>query len=382
MSQAPLVIHIIHSLGAGGMENGLVNIINRMPADRYRHGIICLTRSGEFASRIERPDVQIHEIHQRPGHDLAAYWRLWKLLYRLKPAIVHTRNLSALEMQLVAAMVPGVRRLHGEHGRDIYDLEGKNRKYNLLRQFMSRVVQHYICVSRDLEQWLHTTIGVPAAKVSQIYNGVDGDRFGEASVVAGVADFPAAWNMPDAVIAGSVGRLVEVKNQASMLQALALIRDRDPILFARLKLVLVGDGPLRAELEALCAKLGLEQNLWLAGNRDDVADLLGKMDFFMLPSLGEGISNTILEAMAMKLPVIATAVGGNVELVEDGVNGLLVPVASDAVLADAMMKLAESPELREEMGENGYQMVGSQFQWPVTVNHYMAVYDRLLQQAV
>ncbi len=382
MKPAPLVVHIIHSLGAGGMENGLVNIINRMPSDRYRHGIICLTRSGDFANRIERSDVQIHEIHQRPGHDFAAYWRLWKLLYRLKPAIVHTRNLSALEMQLVAAMVPGVRRLHGEHGRDIYDLEGKNRKYNLLRRFMSRVVQHYICVSRDLEQWLHSTIGVPAAKVSQIYNGVDGDRFGEASKQAGVVDFPEDWDLPDAVIAGSVGRLVEVKNQASMLHALALIRDRNPILFARLKLVLVGEGPLRAELEALCAKLGLEQNLWLAGNRDDVADLLGKMDFFMLPSLGEGISNTILEAMAMRLPVIATAVGGNVELVDDGVNGLLVPVAADAALADAMMKLAENPGLRQEMGENGYQMVGSRFQWPVTVNHYMAVYDRLLQQAV
>ena len=136
--QPPLVVHIIHELGTGGLENGLVNIINRSPPGRYRHAIVCLTRAGEFATRISAPDVQVIELHKRPGHDFGLYWRLLRALRMLRPAIVHTRNLSTLEMQFVAAVLPGVKHVHGEHGRDVFDLHGTNRKYNLLRKAARR----------------------------------------------------------------------------------------------------------------------------------------------------------------------------------------------------------------------------------------------------
>jgi len=180
----PLVVHIIHSLGTGGLENGLVNIINRTPPERYRHAIVCLTESGEFAGRITAPGVEVIALHKRPGHDLGLYWRVWKTLRRLRPAIVHTRNLSTLEMQFVAALLPGVKRVHGEHGRDVFDLDGTNRKYNLLRKAARFVVQRYIAVSKDLERWLIDTVGVPAARVRQIYNGVDQARSHTAGLPA------------------------------------------------------------------------------------------------------------------------------------------------------------------------------------------------------
>jgi len=223
--QPPLVVHIIHALGTGGLENGLVNIINRAPPERYRHAIVCLTEAGEFARRITAPGVRVIELHKRPGHDLGLYWRVWKTLRELRPAIVHTRNLATLEMQFVAALMPGVKRVHGEHGRDVFDLDGTNRKYNLLRKAAKRIVQRYIAVSKDLERWLIETVGVPAARVRQIYNGVDQQRFrprsGERPGVLPPGFLPA-----DALVAGTVGRLAEVKDQLSLLRAARIVFER------------------------------------------------------------------------------------------------------------------------------------------------------------
>ena len=130
----PLVVHIIYALKAGGLENGLINIINRTPPGRYRHAIICLTVADDFANRITFPGVEIIQLHKKQGHDFALYWRVWRTLKILGPSIVHTRNLSSIEMQLLAALLPGVKRIHGEHGRDIHDLEGKNRKYTFCNE--------------------------------------------------------------------------------------------------------------------------------------------------------------------------------------------------------------------------------------------------------
>ena len=173
----PLVVHIIYSLKSGGLENGLVNIINRTPPGRYRHAIICLTEADEFARRITAPGVEVIQLHKKEGHDFGLYRRLWQTLKILKPAIVHTRNLATLEMQFIASLGTGAKRVHGEHGRDMDDLDGSNRKFILLRKFMRFFVHRYIAVSRDLSHWLDVTIHLPQKKIIQIYNGVDTERF-------------------------------------------------------------------------------------------------------------------------------------------------------------------------------------------------------------
>ena len=117
--ETPLVVHIIYALGTGGLENGLVNIINRMPPDRNRHTIICLTSADAFSGRLTLPGVQVIELHKQPGNDPGMYWRLWRTLRNLRPDIVHTRNLAALETQILGVFMPGVKRVHGEHGRDV-----------------------------------------------------------------------------------------------------------------------------------------------------------------------------------------------------------------------------------------------------------------------
>lgn len=375
--QPPLVVHIIHELSTGGLENGLVNIINRSPPGRYRHAIVCLTRAAEFANRITVPDVQVIELHKRPGHDFGLYWRLLMALRTLRPAIVHTRNLATLEMQFVAALLPGVKRVHGEHGRDVFDLHGTNRKYNLLRKAARLVVQRYIAVSKDLEDWLIDTVAVPARKVRQIYNGVDQQKFHPRSG-ARPDMAPPGFLPADALVVGTVGRLAEVKNQLSLLRAVHTVLQERPALVLRLRVIIVGDGPMAGKIRQTLEELGLGSHVWLAGDRYDIPQLLQSMDLFVLPSLGEGVSNTVLEAMATGLPVIATDVGGNPELVQDGFNGFLVPVRDVAALARAITELASHPDRREQMGANAAGTVRAEFDWGRTVAEYLSVYDELI----
>ncbi|WP_028471265.1 TIGR03088 family PEP-CTERM/XrtA system glycosyltransferase [Neptunomonas japonica] len=377
-NKPPLIVHIIYALGTGGLENGLVNIINRMPPERYNHVIICLTHATDFAKRITAPDVKVIELHKREGHDLGVYWRLQKLLWQLKPDLVHTRNLAALEMHALTLLLPGVKRVHGEHGRDIYDLHGQNKKYNRLRKVMSYVVHRYIAVSQDLENWLLTTVNIPREKVEQLYNGVDLTRFNHLDDSAKQNVLPPEFAKNHLII-GTVGRVAAVKDQLTLLKAFDILVKSGSELSDKLRLVIVGDGPLFTALKEQVHDLGLDEKVWLAGDRKDIPALLRSMDVFVLPSLGEGISNTVLEAMATGLPVVATRVGGNPELVDDQNTGVLVPVGNSEELARVLLDIVNDKDKLSAMGAAGLAKVQKQFHWDITVANYLAVYDELLK---
>jgi sugar transferase (PEP-CTERM/EpsH1 system associated) len=377
-SEVPLVLHVVYSLGTGGLENGLVNIINRMPENKYRHAIVCLTEAGEFANRIERQGIPIVSLHSGQGHNFALYWRLWKTFRALHPAIVHTRNLATLEAQIPARMLPGTKTVHGEHGRDVFDLEGKNRKYNILRKFMRPIVGRYVTVSKDLRNWLLETVGVSENRVVQIYNGVDQEVFYPGSYKEKDIAAPAGFLSEESFVLGTVGRLAAVKDQASLIRAFKLLLDNNPEIQSDLRLIIAGDGPLKTELERLVAELQIEKSVWMTGDRSDIPDILRLFDLFVLPSLGEGISNTILEAMATGLPIVATDVGGTPELVEDGINGRLVPPEDPSALMSSLQECVRDREQLDSMGAASLDKIKMQFNWQETVEQYLSVYDGLL----
>ncbi len=371
-----LIAHVVHHFGTGGMENGMVNLINRLPTERYRHAILCLAGHGEFRRRIHNPAVEFHDLGKRPGHDLAWYPRLYRLLRELRPSILHTRNLSTLEAQFVGALarVPG--RVHGEHGRDVFDLEGRNRKYNLLRRAARRVVHRYIAVSRDLAGWLEATVGVAPARIQQIYNGVDGERFHPRDGARPDLGRPEFFAGAHCVI-GSIGRMAEVKDYPGLVQAfIRLCEDRADA--AGLRLVLVGDGPARGRCQAMLEAAGLAGRAWLPGDRADTAEWLRAFDVFVLNSLGEGISNTILEAMASGLPVLATRVGGNPELVTPGQTGGLLPPGSPEQLAAALVAYVDDPARRQSEGAAARARIEREFDWRRATDAYADIYERLL----
>ena len=375
-ADAPLIVHVIHRFGIGGLENGVVNLINHMPEERYRHAIVCLQGYTDFRKRLQRENVAIHDMAKRDGHDPRVYWRLFRIFRQLRPAIVHTRNLSAMEVQAIAALagVPG--RVHGEHGRDTYDLHGRNRKYNLLRRLVRPYIGHYIAVSKDLQNWLMSAVGVKRGNISQIYNGVDSIRFRPAQTPRAQLGPPGFFDENNIVI-GSVGRMAAVKDYPNLVQAFLKLLHQEPALRDRLRLLIVGGGEARDTCLRVMNQHGVGQLAWLPGERSDIPELMAAMDIFVLPSLGEGISNTILEAMATGLPVIATRVGGNPELVQEGVTGLLVPPADPDALAQTLLEYVRDADRRHAHGRAAREIIDRQFSIPAMVQGYLSVYDRM-----
>ena len=369
----PVVIHVVYSFDVGGLENGIVNLINRMPAERFRHMIVALTQCvPAFSERIQRPDVEFISLHKGAGHGFKLYPTLFRLFREKKPAIVHTRNLAALEMAVPAWLAGVPVRIHGEHGWDTSDLEGTSRKYQLLRRAYSPFVSKYVALSRRIESYLTDKVGVRADRVHRICNGVDIGRFAPVSARQKIPDSP--FNDAGLTVFGAVGRLQSVKDHANLISAFGILVRENAEASRRARLVIVGGGPLLAMLQALIQSEQLEQHVWLAGERSDVPSMTRGMDIFVLPSLAEGISNTLLEAMASGLPVVATNVGGNAELVVEGQTGILVPPASPRLMAEAMAALLEHPDRARSFGRAGCERVHSQFSLDAMVGSYLTLY--------
>ncbi len=373
------IVHIIHRLGVGGLENGLVNLINRLPEDKYRHSIVCLTEADEFRKRLRRDDVGVYEMHKRPGQDFGLYWRLYRLLRTLKPDIVHTRNLATLECQLPAWLARVPYRVHGEHGWDVFDPDGTNRKYQLLRRAFRPLIHAYVPLSCQLEDYLRLRVGVPGNKIRRICNGVDTDKFHPPPENVRSAIPGCPFQNPEAVLIGTVGRMHGVKDQVTLVKAFIRLITRHPRYREAVRLVCVGEGPLRPECESILERAGLRDLAWLPGARDDIDVVLRGLDVFVLPSTAEGISNTILEAMATGLPVVATGVGGNPELVDDGVTGTLVTPSDEAAMADALHRYTGDPRLRREHGMEGRRRVGEEFSLAVMMRRYDDLYGHCLE---
>lgn len=368
-SKLPLVVHLIYRLDLGGLETLLAECINRMPAGKYRHAIVCLTGYTGFASRITRPDVGIFALDKPPGLAPLTHLRLWKLLRRLRPAILHTYNLAAIEYNFTAALAGVPVRVHAEHGRDAGDPEGRNRKHNLLRSLLIPLIDCYIPVSRDLQSWLRSTVGVPDGKNLLINNGVDTEMFRPcaADVEQGDGSF----------VIGTVGRIQDVKNHLGLLEAFILLRQMLPEHVSRLKLAIVGDGPLLPALRTKAEAAGIADAVWLPGARNDIAEVMQQFSVFALSSIAEGTPVTLLEAMSCGLPAVATRVGGIPDTIADNVTGMLVPPNDPGALARALAFYATQPELRRRHGAAARERVERHYSMAAMVAAYTDLYDGL-----
>lgn len=377
----PLIVHVVFRFGIGGLENGIVNLVNRLPASRWRHAILALTEvSADFARRIERSDVRYIELRKRPGHLVREYPRLYRLFKELRPAVVHTRNLAALEA-VVPAWAAGVPvRIHGEHGWDKNDPHGSRLRYQYVRRLYRPFVTRYIALSRHLENYLEWKVGIAPELVTQMYNGVDTERFhsalGERAPIPGCPfRHPGDW------LVGWVGRMDAVKDPLNLARAFVRASRLSPAAAKHMRLVLVGDGPLREEARVLLEVAGVLDHVWFAGERADVPDIMRGLDCFVLPSLAEGVSNTILEAMASRLPIVATRVGGNVELIESGMTGSLVPPANSDALAEAMLRYFRDRSAARRHAKAARRNAENRFSLARMVADYAGLYERELAAA-
>jgi sugar transferase (PEP-CTERM/EpsH1 system associated) len=374
----PLVLHVIHHLVTGGMENGLVNLITRLPVTEFRHAVACIENYSEFRQRLAHRDVEVIALNR----SRVGIWRVRRSIYdvcrRLRPMLVHTRNLSGLDALLPARLAGVALCVHSEHGWDVNDLRGDRWRPALLRRLHSPLVDHYITVSRDLEQYLVRRVGIAPNRISHVCNGVDVERFSPA-VEKPVHLLPVPLRVESPFIIGSVGRMQPVKDQAVLVRAFAELIQVNPGLRTTLRLAIVGDGPLLLTLRELAHSLGVADLTWFPGAVSNVPELLRLFDLFVLPSLNEGISNTILEAMASGLPVVATRVGGNVEIIEEGGWGQFFEPGNVSELARLLVKYVGDPAMRTAHAAASRRAALDSFSIDTMVAQYRAIYHTLLR---
>jgi sugar transferase (PEP-CTERM/EpsH1 system associated) len=357
------VVHLVSSLNIGGLEMVVLNLARYHDQARFDVRVLCLQEKGALAPRVEALGVPVESLD---CPDLArgrTVLRLTRRLSALRPHVIHTHNPNPHVFGSVAAWGAGVAVLvHTKHGRnypDQFRAVLMNRLATCLSSCIVPVSEDAAQVARDVER-------VPRGKLLVIRNGID------------LARFPAACRPRAATACRAihVARLHPVKDQATLLRATRRVVDAEP----GFRLDVVGDGPAGKDVQALADELGLSGHVRFLGFRDDVADLLAEADFFVLSSVTEGISLTLLEAMATGLPVVATDVGGNREVVAHGRTGLLVPARSPEPLAEAILRLVRNPETTRQMGAAARRRVEQEFDLRRVVARYEQLYLALLRQ--
>jgi sugar transferase (PEP-CTERM/EpsH1 system associated) len=376
VNDKPLIAHVLYRLDTGGMERVLVSVINHTQS-RYRHAVVCLEGFGALRQQVA--DVPCLALNKKLGKDWGCYFRLWMTLRRLKPDLVHTYNFGALDAAPVARLA-GVRRvLHAERGRTANDPNGESRKYRSLRRWLAPFIDRYLAVSGDLRDWLTEMVGIDPSRVVYIPNGIDAARYVVAPAKKQVRPLLGDFAPPDAIVIGTVGRPDPVKDQEGLISAFELLCESSPQFCERLRLVIAGEGPQRAALEARLAHLRLGNQVRLLGNRTDVPALLAEFDIFALSSIAEGMPGVLLEAMAAGLPVVATDVGGVGEVVSRGQTGLLVPARDIRALSSALGSYVSDEALRQQHGQAGRHCVETGFSLDGMLSAYTALYDVLLR---
>lgn len=383
----PLVVHLLYRLDFGGLETVLVECVNRMRADRYRHAIVCITSHTRFADKISRAGVELFALDKAPGLGLGTHAKFWKLLRQLRPTILHTYNLSAIEYAVTAAAAGVPVRIHAEHGRDLSDPTGSNRKHNVLRKLVAPFIDCFVPVSRDLRQWLGTVIGIPDARNLLINNGVDTTLFAPGDSYADIAGtqlsgHPSGQAPDRPFVIGTVGRVQDIKNHKGLVITFERVCALLPEQANRLKLVIAGDGPLMPALKAQVAASPVSSRIELLGARADIAAVMQGFSVFCLPSFAEGTPITLLEAMACGLPVVASAVGGIPDVVDDGHTGVLVAPTDHDAMASALAAYVGDPARAARHGMAGRSVAETHYSIDAMLMHYTALYDALCARKV
>jgi glycosyltransferase involved in cell wall biosynthesis len=362
MSQ-PRVLQVVLSLNPGGTERLVVELAKRLNAE-IPTMVCCLDEAGGWAGELEVRGIGVTALRREPGFRPALGRAIADAVGRHSAALIHAHHYSPFVYSCIARLWrPGVQVIFTEHGRLSDSLPSSKRR--LANLVLARIPRNVYAVSEDLKQHL-VGEGFTREGVRVIYNGIDVGPLPDAAArtsARGTLDVPDA-----ALMIGTIARLDPVKDLGVLIQAVAQLIRRKPA-----ALVVVGDGPERQRLEHLAAELNAASHVRFLGHRDDARRWLAGCDVYVNSSISEGVSLTILEAMAAGLPVIATHVGGTPEVVDDSC-GRLIRSRDPAALTAALLELADQPRLRRELGLAARRRVEARFAIENMVREYRDVY--------
>lgn len=359
------ILHVVISLDTGGLERFVLDLIEANK-NVFNQFVVCLERAGELSKTCK---AEVISMNMPPGLHLRAAWDIAKIVRDKKVDIIHTHNEKAQLYGGIAGLLARVPVVHTKHGKN------ETGFFSVLRNsLMSRLCRNVITVSRDAAVQCINDENIPIHKVATILNGINTNTFSrftsqmEARIKLGIE-----LNVP---VIGIVARLAPVKDHATLMVSCRQLKDKG----AQFRLLVVGDGPLRGELENLASSLGIHDRVNFLGVRTDIPSLMQSMDLFVLSSTSEGISLTLVEAMACELPVVATEVGGNPEVIVEGETGFLVPPQNSELMAERISQLLENPQLRQQLGKNGRKRAECVFSLSRAALEYANLYRMVLDR--
>ena len=355
---------VLHVMQVAGAEMLVAETIRRL-GSRIDPVVFCLDQVGQLGHEMRNEGVDVVAFNRRPGVDLTVSWRMGRAIRARHLDVIHAHQYTPFFYGSIAARLSGVRPrvIFTEHGRHYPDVVSFRRRLTN-RLVFDRIADEVNAVCDFSARSVREKDGF--RRVEVIPNGVDLPRYTVDRVSAGAR----VGLDPSRRYVTTVARFHPVKDHRTLLRGFAQVARIRP----DVDLLLVGDGPLRQELEATARSLAIEGRVRFMGVRSDVADILRASDVFAMTSLSEAASLTLLEAMASELPVVVTAVGGNPEIVRDGTDGLLVPRRSSAGVAKALLRLLGDDSMAAAMGRAGAERVRSQFRLDDTIGRYFDLY--------
>jgi glycosyltransferase involved in cell wall biosynthesis len=356
------IFYLITELDAGGAERALLKLATAMKRAGDAVKVACLTGEGQMAEPLRQAGIEVFFCHMRQGYDLPAMKRLVAELRRWRPDVLHGFLFHANLVGRIAGRVAGV-----PFVLNSVRVEEPRRSHRLLDRLTYRLMDLEVCVSESARRFTARTAGVPDGRLEVVPNGVDLEEFDP------IPPTPEHWGLgKDEPVVATVGRLTDQKDPYTLLCAARIVLRQHPAT----RFVIAGEGPLRGTITARSRDLGISHSVLLLGQIPDTRPLLARCDVFALTSRWEGMPNALLEAMACRRPVVATRVGGCEEVVEEGVNGYLVPPRHARALADRLLELLRDPAKATAMGEAGRRTIEQRYTLRQTLDGWRAIYDR------
>lgn len=362
------VLQLVQGLEIGGLEKIVLSLITHLDPSLVRVSVCCFDYLGPLATEANTKGIEVCLLKRKPGIDWSYPWRLCRFLKDRNIQVLHLHNPTAFFYGTLAgklARTPYI--VYTEHGRDF----SEGWKIRLAHRWLAKMVDRIVVVAKHGQRVLVREEGVDERKITLIYNGIDGKRFNRVQYADYYESIRTGLGLTSHTqVIGVVGRLDAIKNHAVLFEAMHILLHR----FPKVSLLVIGEGPLRVELETMIEQMDLKNHVKFLGARADVPELLTVLDGFVLPSFSEGLSLTLIEACAAGVPIVATRVGGNEEVVVDQENGLLVPSDDAEALGKAISSILSNTEMARKMGANGRKRFEAHFTLGNMVQKYHELY--------
>lgn len=370
--RAKKILFVADDFSEGGAASVIFHLISGLDRDRFTPVLGCLDGVGELGEQLRSSGVRVEFLDRQPGLDKRLFKRIPDLMRKEKIDLVHAHGYTAFFYSALPALSIFFRKiLFTEHGRMPPDFVRPKRV--IVNKLVTPFIPDVVAVSRSVQDSLVRYEKISKKRIKIIVNGIDLMRFQKDGNKGSVRD--ELGIAPKEKVIAIIARLCDYKNHNNLIQSLAIANKKE----SRITLLIVGDGPMREELGILAERLGVKDKIIFTGVRHDIPDILDAVEMVALCSYYEGTSITILEAMAARLPVIASRIAGNPDVVMDQETGILVSPDDPDEIAEAIIRLSGSAELRSQMGQAGYRRCMKHYSVERMVEEYESLYDQILK---